>query len=138
MSKNISQLTLHTGEVGLSPTQQSLKKIACLVDQQKIEARSVIWHYDPEDEHGFRDTINTFVEHCIGSKAEAGRLLLTSPMTLHRWLNNIHVPRKFVRAGLRARMIELLSDADSTSPTDKGSTQTAPQGVGALPERRFG
>ena len=126
-----------TPEDGLSPVFQSLRKIERLADAQKAEALTIIWKYDPANEKEFSVAVSAFVM-CIGAKAKAGRLLITTPVTLHRWVSGTHVPRGFVRAGLKARMIELLGDAGTTAPTGTDADSGAPEILAALQRRRYG
>lgn len=120
-----------------SPVLESVRKIQLLADEQRAEALNIIWKYDPANEQEFSIAVNAFVK-CTGSNAKAGRLLITTPVTLYRWIKGDHVPRGFVRAGLKARMIELLGDAGTTGPTGTDADFGALKMPAALQRRRHG
>jgi hypothetical protein len=122
---------------GLSPVAQSLRKIEQLANEQQSEALKIIWQYDPANEAEFSVAMRAFAM-CIGGKAKASRLLITTPVTLYRWMSGTHVPRAFVRAGLKARMIELLGDAGHTAPTGADSDSSTQRAPAALQRRRYG
>jgi hypothetical protein len=72
--------------------------------------REVVWKYNPADEEGFAAIFETFVNYW--GKQEAGRLLIQTPATVEAWINKTRIPKAHVRAGLKTRMVEVLSDPE--------------------------
>lgn len=115
----------------------SVARIHELEDEKRYEALRIIWAYDPDNESEFRYVIEAFVLF-IGEKSRAGRLLLAPPMTMYRWLKGIHVPRAFVRVGLKARMIEVVGSMDATVPPSLGSAEVTAKPQSASGRRKYG
>lgn len=97
----------------VSPILSDIEKIARLREEIKEASRKLIWKYEPANQSDFQHLMQAFVTCLDGNQAEAGRKLLVPPTTMGRWLNGTQMPRIFLRASFRARMIEVLNNDNS-------------------------
>lgn len=138
MPKSTCRLTSPPStSAAISAVQLGQIKIEELEAKLRDESLKIIWEYDAENEKDFPIVLRAFIR-CIGSKAEAGRKLLVPMVTMHRWLAGTQIPRIFLRASFKARMIELVSNDLDSTPTDSNDAKAAHASDGTLQRRRFG
>ena len=119
MSKQAASSTIKLPKT-ISPIEGFMKEIEELETQKRKVALAVIWEYDPDSEDHFSSAVNSFVT-CVGQKKKAYELLAITPATLYRWMNEVHVPRKFVRAGFKSRAIDILGKYDGTTAANSNT-----------------